>query len=162
MNKHIVRVTRGTYRRLFAACLLLPIGLHGQQATRGPVPVASALSSIKVGTTVRIANLSGAPTIGKMVRLDTSAIWIELERAPMAKVPFAAIDSLWTQQRYTGHGILIGALTSTVLLSVWACQPSCAESGVVWPGLVITPIPGILVGAIVGHNIKRWTRRFPR
>ena len=47
----------------------------------------------------------------------------------------------------------------TVALGVLACQYSC--DGVLWPGLAITPLPGVLIGGVVGSQMNHWERRFP-
>ena len=46
---------------------------------------------------------------------------------------------------------------ATVMLARQA--QSCA--GVLFPGVVIGPLPGILVGGLVGRQMTRWDRRYP-
>lgn len=150
-------------RRATVVLLFLPSAMLAQQVARGPTRIPSALSGVNLGTTIRASSRSGNHSVGKLIRVDSTAVWLELEYelAPVLMIRLPTIDTLWVQQRSTGRGIAIGGLVSAAALSVWACQPSCAESGVLWPGLVISPIPGIIIGAIVGHNILRWSRLFP-
>ena len=153
--------------------LFLPSGVVAQPGERGPTRVANALSGVKLGTTLRISSHTGSTpesvdykrflSTGKLLQSDSTAVRLSLAdvRAPALRVPSSAIDTLWVRRRLTGRGVVIGGLMSAVALSILACQPSCVESGVIFPGLLITPIPGALVGGIVGHNVWRWDRRMP-
>lgn len=146
--------------RVIVAILFVPSTALAQEAERPVARVSSAIFGVPVGATVRVSTLRRGRAEGEFLALDAAAVTLAV-RGTSLRVPLAELDTLWTRHRSTGRGILLGAVVSAVALSILACQPSCDESGVLYPGLFITPLPGIVVGAVVGSRSIRWKRRYP-
>lgn len=144
----------------FAAILLLPNAAPAQEPR--PVFTAPSASTLgaRVGATVRVTTLRSSRLEGQLAAIDDTSLTL-VAGGSQLRLIHAEIDTLWVRRGSAVRGALIGGLISAAALSIAACRSGCAESGVVFPGLLITPLPGILVGAFIGTRVGRWDRRHP-
>src|SRR5688500_3478954 len=150
--------TGGTLVRrcLFTAVVLFfPALASAQEAERAPTQAATVMWNVRVGATVGTATLESGRAEGTLVAADSGLM---LGHGDLRqRLPLARIDSLWVRKGRMGTGMAIGGLVSTVALGVLACSSSCA--GVLWPGLAILPLPGVLVGGLAGRRMTHWEQR---
>ena len=154
------------------AALLLLVGVPRLVAAQQPDPPTTAalalrLRTLHAGAVVRLAARPHPRRIGAFGGLRGDTLYFAHDPGTEA-IPLGAIDTLWTRGRRTGSGVLIGAVVLAVPTAILAnalcglgeggtteCG-SAAAAGAVLGGAV-----GAGLGALIGHSIRVWVRRYP-
>lgn len=143
-----------------AAFLPFPSGSFAQEPAQRSATVSVTTLRLRDNATIRAMTLGGVSVEGRLVTTDDSTLTLTAGTT-QSRLRLAELDTVWVQRRSAGRGALWGGIASTLLISMAACQGGCSESGVLFPGLLITPLPGLLIGSFVGAHVKRWERRYP-
>ncbi len=149
-----------SFRRMLAAILLLPAVALAQDGQIARPQSQLRVPPWTVGSTIRTKSTTAGLTEGKLVAFEQSALTLAV-RGEHVRVQLTNVDSAWVRRRFIGRSALVGGVVSAVALSLLACQPSCRESGLVFPAVLLLPLPGVAVGAITGTRIVKWELRFP-
>lgn len=157
-----LELVRGMTSRVIIAAisLCLPLTALAQDVRPTLPPTSVPIFNVPVGATIRVATTPGAHIEGVLISAEDSVLTFALNDV-QRRIPYAEVDTLWIQRGSTMSGAVMGGLLSALALSMLLCRPSCDESGVLFPGIMITPLPGLAVGALIGSLAKRWERRFP-
>jgi phage terminase large subunit-like protein len=149
--------------------VLLTVAAPATSLAQGPTDSISRQPQFPTLTDsqwVRLATPELGRTEGRLLTQGQSEVVITDGSRPI-HVPMAAVDTLWTRGRSSGTGALVGAI---LLAGVGVVLATSSSTGLeentgsarsVLALSTIGAIAGSLIGAVVGHGIPRWQRRYP-
>lgn len=131
----------------------------------------SAIARLQPRATIR-AYSYGVLEEGKFTQTQHDTLWLSSSKSVMTGLPIRNVDSLWTRQRSTGRGAIIGGAAGAAVVSGFffllvngLCESSngCSDD---YPlalayGVAIGGSGGALVGAGIGTLVRHWQRRYP-
>ena len=145
--------------------VLLTIAVSVTVQAQGPMgPQQPSFPTLRDSQWVRVAGLQFGRTEGRLLTQGQSELVLTGGSGPV-RVPVTTVDSLWTRRRSTGVGALVGAILFGGLGALAATSSALEEnagsarSTVALAG--IGALAGSLIGAVIGHGIPTWQRRYP-
>ena len=124
--------------------------------------VRAALARIAPGKQIRLHAAGLGRLEGALVSLTDTSVTLDTPSTPTSVV-MAGIDSVWQRQSAAGNGGFLGAVLGGAIGGV-AAYKACPDEGcgaVAAIGAGIGVLGGAAVGALIGSNIPKWSRRFP-
>jgi len=149
--------------------VLLTLAASATSLAQGPTDSISRQPQFPTLTDsqwVRLATPELGRTEGRLLTQGHSDVVITDGSRPV-HVPMAAVDTLWTRGRSSGTGALVGAVLFAGLgvflatSSSTGLEENTGSARSVASLATIGAIAGSLIGAVVGHAIPRWQRRYP-
>jgi hypothetical protein len=132
--------------------------------------LTAAVSALRPNSSIRVAS-SGTRVDGRFLNATSESLLLDTTDGNQS-VRLIRVDTLWTRQRATGRGAVIGAVVGGVTLAALAgvivgglCESPEGCHGDYAPfmgaGLVVGGSVGAVLGATIGALSHRWGRRYP-
>jgi hypothetical protein len=132
--------------------------------------LTAAVTALRPASSIRIAS-SGTYVGGRFVNATSESLVLDTTGGNQS-VRLIGVDTLWTHQRATGRGAVIGAVVGGVTLALLGGVVAgglCDSPGgchddytpVLAAGFVLGASSGAVMGAGIGWLSHRWRRRYP-